>query len=46
MHSGSEVTDSLRNESNQELAALCCKNNRKLPFQKGAKGCLENIMKK
>ena len=44
-HSGSEGTDSLSKESDQKLAALYCKINRKLPFLKAAKGCFENSMK-
>ena len=44
-HSGSEGTDSLTRESDQKLAALYCKTNRKLPFLKAAKGCFENSMK-
>ena len=44
LHSGSEGTDSLRKESDQKLAALHCKINRKLPFLKDAKGCFENSM--
>jgi hypothetical protein len=45
VHSGSEGTDSLSKESDQKLAALYCKINRKLPFLKAAKGCFENSMK-
>ena len=45
LHSGSEGTDSLSRESDQKLAALYCKTNRKLPFLKAAKGCFENSMK-
>jgi hypothetical protein len=37
VHSDFEGTDLLRQESDQKLASLSCKNNRKLPFQKGAK---------
>ena len=44
-HSGSEGTDSLSRESDQKLAALYCKTNRKLPFLKAGKGCFENSMK-
>ena len=43
-HSGFEGTDSLSRESVQKLAALYCKTNRKLPFLKAAKGCLETNM--
>ena len=45
VHSGFEGTDSLSRESDQKLAALYCKTNRKLPFLKAAKGCFENSMK-
>ena len=45
VHSGSEGTDSLSMGSDQKLAALYCKTNRKLPFLKAAKGCFENSMK-
>ena len=44
VHSGSEGTDSLRKESDQKLATLYGKNNRKLPFLKAAKCCLETYM--